>query len=84
MSGKETNWRKWAEEKLNEGKPVQVAVSASNACFWAYLTTSGQVCRREFGFVEDVCEEWPETLDLPKMSWSSVCRLQDALIAAQM
>ena len=72
--------KKWIKDRLNEGKIVQVAVTATNNSFWAYLTTSGLVCRDEYGFVEDTIEEWEETFNLSKMSWHSVKRLQKALI----
>lgn len=71
--------KKWIESRLNEGKPVQVACTYSNTCRWNYLTTSGKVCREEFGYEEDTEDIWLETFDLPVMSWHSVKRLQKAL-----
>lgn len=71
-------WKQWARKRINDGKQVQVACTYTNAGRWQYLTTSGRVCREEFGFVED-CEEHPETFDLPPMTWASVRRLQAAL-----
>lgn len=71
--------REWIEERLDRGLQVQVAVSASNACWWLYLTTSGKVCREEYGYVEDVADVWPDTLDLKTRSWASVVRLQECL-----
>lgn len=71
--------RKWIEARLNEGKPVQVACTFSNACRWTYLTTSGKVCREEFGFEEDTEESWPETFPLYIKAWKNVVRLQRAL-----
>lgn len=73
---------KWIEDRDNEGKPVQLAITASNACFWPYLTTSGQVCREEYFFEEDRID-WTETFDLPKMTWSSCKRFQKCLINFQ-
>lgn len=70
--------RKWIEDKLNAGLPVQVACTYSNVCRWNYLTTSGQVTREEYGFEDDILDE-PETHDLPVMTWSSVKRLQNCL-----
>ena len=71
--------REWIEERLNRDLPVQVAVSASNSCWWPYLTTSGRVCRREYGYVEDCDCDWDDTLDLRTRSWASVVRLQECL-----
>jgi len=71
--------RKWIDERINEGKPVQCAVTSSNACYWCYLTTSGQVCRAEYGYAEDTIEEWLETIDIPKLSFASIGRLNRAL-----
>lgn len=68
----------WINARLNEGKPVQCAITASNACYWVYLTTSGKVCCREYGFVED-CDDWSETLALPPISIHSVARLNRVL-----
>lgn len=78
------NWKVWARQRMNEGKCVQVAVTATNACHWAYLTTSGKVCTRVNGFIEDAYEDDEyETLDLPpNMTWENVCRLQNVLIRA--
>jgi len=72
--------KSWINARLNEGKIVQVAVTSTNACYWSYLTTSEKVCREKFGFVEDIDEEYTETLDLPHLTWSSIRRLQDVLI----
>lgn len=72
--------RDWIFEKLNEGKSVQCAITASNSCYWCYLTTSGKVCCKEYGFVEDTKEEWAETIDLPKLTISSVARLNNVLM----
>jgi hypothetical protein len=70
--------RKWIEKRLNNGCVVQCAVTASNACYWCYLTTSGQVTRREYGFEEDCCE-WHDTISLPRLTFSSIERLNTAL-----
>jgi hypothetical protein len=74
--------RKTIESLLNQYPSVQVACTCSNACRWQYLTTSGQVCREEFGFIEDNlgCDDEHTRIDLPKMTWASICRLQRALI----
>lgn len=68
----------WVNDRLNEGKTVQVAVSATNACYWAYLTTSGRVCRKEYGYIED-CIDHEETYNLPFMSMKRIDRLQGIL-----
>ena len=74
--------RKIITKMLDNYQLVQVACTFSNACRWQYLTTSGQVCREEYGFEED-CDvdsiELPERYELPPMTWSSVKRLQRAL-----
>jgi hypothetical protein len=71
--------KEWIRERLNEGKIVQIAVSHTNTCYWPYLTTSGQVCRKEYGYVED-CIDWSETYDrLPVMSFKRICRYQGIL-----
>lgn len=74
--------RRWISDRLDEGKPVQVAVTYSNTCWWPYLTTSGKVCREEHGFVEDVEDEWPECFPVNSRSWSSIVRLQKVLMRA--
>lgn len=71
--------RKWIEDKLNEGKQVQIACTYSNACRWNYLTTSGMVLREEFGYVEDFESEEKDCHYVPKMTFSSVRRYQKAL-----
>lgn len=72
--------RKTIERLLNEYDQVQLACSYSNSCRWHYLTTSGKVCREEFGFVEDTdFNDRAERIDLNMMTWSSVKRLQKAL-----
>lgn len=74
--------RKWINDQINQGKPVQVACIYSNVCRWNFLTTSGNVTREEFGFQDDTPTDQDEqvfTLDLPVMSWASVKRLQRAL-----
>ncbi len=82
---KRGNMRDWIEDRVNEGELVQVACTYCNVgLIGAYLTTSGQVCREEFGFIEDV--EEPEEFhqyDLPRMTWSSIKRLQQYLIKYQ-
>jgi hypothetical protein len=70
--------KKWILDRINEGKPVQVACTHSNACHWYYLTTSGRVCREDYGYVEDAVDH-PETIDLPRLTWSSCGRLRRAL-----
>jgi len=84
-----TKTRKFIEEKFNEGFPVQVACSYTNTGICSvYLTTSGRVCREEFGFVEDrdydvkVDDTGREIkeLKLKTRSWSSIKRLQRYLL----
>ena len=73
--------RSFIEEELNAGNLVQVACTYANVgLIGAYLTTSGQVCREEFGFIEDV-EDFDEfaSFPLPLMSWPSIVRLQNLL-----
>jgi hypothetical protein len=61
--------------------PIQCAVSATNSTYKAYLTDSGKVCRQEYGFVEDLLDTDPKptTLDLGKITWSSIVRLNRCL-----
>jgi hypothetical protein len=76
MSRKYSPLRKyiWAE-----AVPVQVACSYTNTGLCGvYLTRSGQVCREEFGYVEDV-EETGDILELSTRSWPSIKRLQRIL-----
>jgi hypothetical protein len=70
--------RKWILSRLDQGLPVQCAVTASNACYWCYLTTSGRVCRAEYGYVEDV-DKYLDTIDIPKLTFASIGRLNRAL-----
>jgi len=66
---------------LSTPELVQCAITATNACQWAYLTTSGQVCREEYGFIEDTEDSSEyQTLDLGKLSLKQVARLNRALI----
>ena len=80
-----TAMREWIEGEVNEGESVQVACCWANVgLVGAYLTTSGQVCREEFSFVDDVDDpDEYATYDLPRMTWTSVKRLQRALISYQ-
>jgi hypothetical protein len=65
---------------------VQVACSYTNTGINSvYLTTSGKVCTEDFGYVEDTAWDDDEVdvngelvrrLDLPSITWSSICRLQ--------
>lgn len=72
--------RDWIRERINEGKVVQVAVTYTNTLWSAYLTTSGRVCTREHGYIEDVEEEWEDCHSLPfPISWASVERMQRVL-----
>lgn len=78
--------RKWINEQLDKGLPVQCAVTSSNACYWVYLTTTGKVCGREYGFVEDSDDE-DETfpaMSISKATISSVDRLNRALANLRM
>lgn len=76
--------REWINDCINRGLPVQVAISYSNACYWPYLTTSGKVCTREHGYVEDIDHDTViESRDLPIITMSSIERLQRYLIALQ-
>lgn len=68
----------WVKDRLNEGKIVQVAITATNTCYWAYLTTSGMVCRKEYSYVED-CMDHDETYALPFMPMSRIDKLQGIL-----
>jgi len=78
--------RQFIEVKTNQGDPVQVACTYANVgLVGAYLTTSGQVCQEEYGYIEDV--EDPDefdTFNLPRMTWASIKRLQAYLINYQM
>ena len=74
-----TNLKVWILERINEDKQVQVAVTYSNACYWAYLTTSGRVCRKELGYVEDTIGDNKEILNIRKITFSSIHRLQKTL-----
>ena len=73
--------RQWINDMLDRGLPVQCAVSATNSTYYCYLTTSGMVCRAEFGYVEDVepDDNSFETIDISKISFSSIGRLNRAL-----
>ena len=78
--------RQWIEEADNRGGVLQVACTYANiGLIGAYITTSGQVCREELGYIEDV--EDPDEFDthpLPRMTWASIKRLQRYLINYQM
>jgi hypothetical protein len=73
--------RKVISDLLNRHSCVQVACTYSNVCRWQHLTTSGKVCREEYGYIDDADTDDPtiETVDLPVMTWASVKRLQRTL-----
>ena len=77
--------REWIENEVNRGSLVLIACTYANiGLIGAYLTTSGQVCREEFGYIDDV--EDPDEFDtynLPRMTWSSIKRMQNYLIKYQ-
>ncbi|KKM62618.1 hypothetical protein LCGC14_1519870 [marine sediment metagenome] len=79
---------------INEGDAqIQVACCCTNTGLsGVYLTNSGQVCREEFGFVEDCCfdegdimpnGERYRTLELNTRNWNTIKRLQKALVNYQ-